>query len=126
MPSHSLASKPKIPEVLKERLQAEADRLLEEFRPNYIQSPRPDFNYRTHLYTTWFRSYLYLCSTYACPHPNALSPTFEVRFARLEYAGEDRFHLAYFRHTGQWWEVYRGLPLEVAVDTIRTEVIFHP
>lgn len=121
-------SKPRIPDDLKQRLQAEAEDLLEEFRPTYIQPPpeHPTFNYRTGLHTQWFRSYLYLCSTYACPSPNALSPTFEVRSTRLEYAGGDRFHLAYMRHTGQWWEVYRDLPLEQAIATIRNEVLFHP
>lgn len=120
--------KPKIPDELKQRAQAEAERLLEEFRPVYIQPPPEDprFNYRTGLYTVWFRGWLYLCSTFACPSPNALSPTFESRFARLEYAGGDRFHLAYMRHTGEWWEVYRDLPLEQAVETIRREQLFHP
>jgi hypothetical protein len=37
-----------------------------------------------------------------------------------------RFHLAYFRHTGKWWEVYRDLTLGKAIATIRDHGIFHP
>lgn len=120
--------KPPIPDTLKERVQAEADRLLEEFRPVYVRPPPESalLNYLTALHSTWFRGYLYLCGTHACPHPDAPSPTFESRFTRLEYAGDDRFHLAYMRHTGQWWEVHRDLPMDVAVQTIRTEQLFHP
>jgi hypothetical protein len=60
------------------------------------------------------------------PGPRALSPFFESRFARLQYAGDDRFHLAYFRHTGQWWEVMQLLSLEECLDEIRAGGLFTP
>ena len=63
---------------------------------------------------------------YCCPGPNALSPTFEARFTRLQYAGNGRFNLAYMRYTGQWWEVYRGLTLDECLARIREEPLFHP
>ncbi len=28
-------------------------------------------------------------------------PDFEAKFARMQYAGKGRFHLAFMRHTGQ-------------------------
>lgn len=120
--------KPRIPETLKHQVQAEADRLVEEiFKPQAIHEPpeEPRFNYITDVYTRWFRSYLYFCATYACPGPNALSPTFEALYTRLEYAGDGRFNLAYMRHTGKWCEVYTGLSLADAIDTIRNEGLFH-
>lgn len=120
--------KPPIPETLKQRLQEEADQIIKVFKPRYIQKPpeEPRFNYMTDLYKKWYRSFLYLCATYTCPGPNALSPSFEAPFTRLEYAGENRFHLAYMRHTGKWWEVYRDLTLEEAITTIQDEELFHP
>ena len=44
----------------------------------------------------------------------------------MEYVGDGRFNLAYFRHTGKWWEVYRGLTLDVSIETIRDHGIFYP
>lgn len=120
--------KPKIPDAVKQHVQAEADRLIETFKPQYIESPEPEpqFNYITDLYTKWHQSCLYLCATYTCPGPNALSPTFETPFTRLEYAGGSRFHLAYMRHTGKWWEVYRDLTVDEAIATIRDEGAISP
>jgi hypothetical protein len=121
-------AKPKVPEILKRHVQATADRLVEEvLKPRYVQPPpdEPQFNYITDLSTKWHGSYFYFCSTYACPGPNALSPSFEARFARLEYVGGDRFNLAYMRHTGQWWEIYPDLSLEEALTAVRDEGHFH-
>ena len=63
------------------------------------------------------------------PHevrPNAISPSFELPFARLEYTWDGRFNLAYLRHTGQWWPVREGLTLEQAMRAVRDEGLFHP
>ena len=57
---------------------------------------------------------------------NAIEPEFESPFARIEYLSRDRFDLAYFRHTGQWWTVYRDLSLAEALSLMETEGIFHP
>src|SRR5690349_3312618 len=81
-------AKPKIPESLKQRVLAESDKLVEEvFKPRYLKPPpeAPLFNYITDIYTKWFRGYLYFSSTYASPGPDALSPSFEAPFTRLEY-----------------------------------------
>jgi hypothetical protein len=124
----SAAPKAKVPDNVKARVQAEADRLIEAFKPRYVKSPPEDlrFNYLTNLYTKWHRSYLYLCATFACPDPNALSPSFEAPFTRLDFVGGGCFSLAYMRHTGKWQEVYPNLSLEEAVESIRDETLFHP
>jgi hypothetical protein len=44
--------------------------------------------------------------------PHALSPSFESKFAILQYVRDGRFNLAYFRHTGEWWEVAKLLSLQ--------------
>jgi len=43
-----------------------------------------------------------------------------VRFARLEYAGDEKFNMAYMRHTGQWWEIFQELTLDECIEEIRT------
>ena len=56
----------------------------------------------------------------------SVSPSFESRFARLQYAGDERFNLSYFRHTGQWWEVAQLLSLEKCLARIEEGNIFIP
>ncbi len=118
---------PKIPESLKQRVQAEADALVRQvLKPRSVRPPPPEprFNYIIDVYTHWWRNSLYFCAMYACPGPNALAPTFEVRFARLEYAGRERFHLAFMRHTGQWIELYESVPLDEALTAVRDDPFF--
>jgi len=64
--------------------------------------------------------------TTAAPPPNAISPFVEDKFARLEYAGENRFNLSYLRHTGQWYELFREIPLEKCLKEIKEMPHFMP
>lgn len=126
--------KPKIPETLKEEADAKARDLVENhLKPDYVVTPTGDerFGYVTDIWTKWYRSYLYFCANYHYPSPDAISPDLETRFARLEYAGlgdsgEGLFHLAYMRHTGQWWEIFRDQTLEESLELIRDELHFQP
>ncbi len=120
---------PPVPDDLKGEVQAKAHGLIEGYlKPTHVRRPPGDerWNYLTGITTKWHRSFFYLVGTYASPGPNALSPTFESPFARMEYVGEGRFHLAYMRHTGKWWEVHRGLTLDESIETIRDHGLFHP
>lgn len=121
--------KPKVPELLQLQVQAQADELVERvLKPKHIQPPPQDdrFNYLVDIYTKWYRSYFYFCAAYRSPGPNAISPGFEIRFARLEYTAGNRFNLAYMRHTGQWWELHSSLSLSEALAAIRDEPHFMP
>jgi hypothetical protein len=116
--------KPTIPDALKARLQAAADTLVADvLKARYVETPgERHWSYVTDVYTRWFRSYFYFCATYTEPDPRAR--TSERRFARLEYAGGEAFHMAYLRHTGAWLEVYRDVPLDRALDTVRDDSYF--
>lgn len=78
------------------------------------------------MHTKWYRSYFYFCSKYRSPGPHAISEYFEEKFARLEYAENERFNLAYMRHTGQWWEISQGLTLEECLGMILEDPLFQP
>jgi hypothetical protein len=121
-------AKPAVPDALKAEVAAKGEALLAELRPRLIQSAPEDqqFNYLIELWCKWYRGYFYFGGTFACPGANALSPTFEDHFARLEYAGQRRFNLAYMRHTGKWVEVFADMQLEEAFDTLRSEPYFFP
>ena len=119
--------KPKVPNGVKADVEAKARELIETvLKPAHIKPPPEDerFNYLVDIYSKWYRNYFYFCSKYHCPGPNAISPFFEDRFARLEYVSPDRYNLSYMRHTGQWWEIYRDLSLEEGLAAIRDEPHF--
>jgi hypothetical protein len=83
-------------------------------------------NYLVGLHARWRGPFFYFCSRYCSPGPRALSPFFESKFARLQYAGDERFNLAYFRHTGQWWEIAQLLSLEECLAEIEAGGLFTP
>jgi hypothetical protein len=86
---------------------ARARELVEsELKPRHI-GPPPDnehLNYIVDIGTKWYRDYFYFFATYKVPGPTAITPSFEAKFARLQYHGANRFGLAFMRHTGQWAE----------------------
>ena len=49
---------------------------------------------------------------------------FEAKFARLQYAGNRRFHLSFMRHTGQWIQLYTDLTVDECIETIRDDPYF--
>ena len=118
----------KVPIDVKSEVNQRAQALVEEWKPLFIEKPPKgyQFNYIVNLYTKWRGRYFYFCATYACPGPRALSPSFEAYFTRLEYVGNNRFNLAYMRHTDKWWETLRGLTLADCLKTIRNNSIYHP
>jgi hypothetical protein len=121
-------TKPPISDVLKSEVETKAEQFVQKLKFAHIQPPplNPQFNFLIDIWTKWYRGYFYFCGTYASPFKNALSPTFEVRFARMEYCGNRKFNLAYMRHTDQWLEVFTDIPLDEALETICTEPYFMP
>ena len=97
-------------------------------KPRFVPPPPedPQFNYIEDIYTKWYRSYFYFCAQYRSAGPYALGGTFEAKFARLKYAGDGRFDLAFQRHTGEWFDVYAGLTLDECLGSIQSDAWFHP
>ena len=119
----------KMPDDLKNRVQAKADELVEQaLKPQHVKPPpdEPTFNYIIDLWTRWHQSYFYFGATYACPGPNAISPTFEAKFARLAHVGDDRFSLAYLRHDDKWFVVCPSLTLDRCLEAVRSGGPFTP
>lgn len=115
---------PKVPDHLKSDVKARADEFVESFlKPNFIKEMPEDYqwNYPVDVFTKWHQRYFYFCSTWRSPGPDAISEFFEHRFARLEYAGDEKFNVAYMRHTGQWREIFQSLTLAECIEEIRTD-----
>lgn len=118
-----------MPADLQHEVERRAQALIDSsLKPRYIQPPprKTELNYLVDLYARWRGPFFYFCSRYCSPGPRALSPFFESQFARLQYAGGERFNLAYFRHTGQWWEIAQLLSLEECLSEIEAGGLFTP
>src|SRR5262249_45717134 len=114
---------------IKAEVEAKAKSLIENvLKPRHVLPPKKDarFNYITDIGAMWYRNYFYFFSTYACPGPNALSPTFESKFARMEHLGMNRFALYFMRHTGEWVGLYDSLSVDECMKAIQDDPWFVP
>jgi len=75
--------------------------------------------------TKWHGAYLQFIAKYACPGPNALSPSFESIFARLGYFGRDSWNIWARRHNDQWMLLGGGMTLPECFEEMRTNPWFH-
>jgi hypothetical protein len=122
-------NKPTVTASIKTQVEEKAKALIENvLKPKYIQPPPEDqrFNYIIDIGAKWYRNYFYFFSTYACPGPNALSPSFESKFARMEYLGNATFALYFMRHTGEWVGMYDALSVEECMKAIQDDSWFVP
>ena len=122
-------AKHKVPDDLKAVVISKANELVEQvLKPQHIKPPpdEPRFNYIIDLWAKWHQSYFYFGATYACPGPHAISPTFESKFARLGYAGDNRFSLAYLRHNDKWFVIFPSLTLDQCLEAVRDGGPFTP
>ena len=124
-PSQRTAKAP-IPEKTKADIDSKATELVERLKPKYIKPPpkKPRFNYIIDVWTKWLGSTLYFGTTYACPFPNAISPSFELTFARMEHIGRGRFALSYMRHTEKWFKLFPSLAADECLDAIENDCHF--
>ena len=118
-----------LPDSLKAELEAKATALIENvLKPRHVLPPAKDekFNHIIDIGAKWYRNYFYFYSTYACPGPNALSPTFESKFARMEYLGNATFALYFMRHTGEWVGLYGSLSVDECLKAVQDNPWFVP
>lgn len=113
----------------KQVITAGCERFVEDvLKPRFLPEIRPtEFNYCVDIFGNWHGSKYRFMQKFRNDHPDRyIEPEFTMPFARLEYTGRDRFDLAYFRHTEQWWPVDRGVTLVKALELLETKGIYHP
>jgi hypothetical protein len=101
-------------------LTAKFSRLLE----LRVQDPGP-FNYPIAVFSEWRGRAFYLNVRYRA-RSRRPEDDFVVRHTRMAFAGFGRFELAYFRHTGRWFTVFRGLTAAECFREIEENEIFWP
>jgi hypothetical protein len=118
----------KIPDGVKLTVTTQAEALIAEvLKPKFVHPPpdEPRWNYIVDVHGKWQGNSFTIFMKYHCPNPNATSPEFDAKFARIEYAGVGpRFHLSFMRHTGQWVRIYSGLPLDECLVSIVDDPFF--
>ena len=115
--------------ALKQEVDQKAGDLIENvLKPKHVQPPPKghQLNYLVDITTKWLGSKCYFISVYRSPGPHAVSPTFETKFARMEYVGDGQFALSFMRHTGQWVRLYDGLSVDECLAAIRDDPWFEP
>jgi hypothetical protein len=121
--------KAKTPASLKLNLEKQARTLIDTvLKPAHINPPpkNPNLNYIVDIYSKWQGQYFYLCAKYQRPDPNTTPPSFETKFARLDYVGDVRFNLSYMRHTGKWEKIFIDLTIDECLDAIKNQPFFYP
>jgi hypothetical protein len=127
----SPAKKPNssLPGTVKDEVDTKARELIETvLKPKHIEPPPAghQLNCITDITSKWLGSKLYFISVYACPGPNAISPSFETKFAKMEYVDGGKFALSFMRHTGQWVQVYERLTVDECMKAIQDDAWFVP
>lgn len=120
-------AKPSLTDLLKNEVAAKAaDLVAKVLKPKHVFPPPQDhqFNYISDIGTKWYRQYFYFYATYTCPGPNVIPPTFEAKFARLEFIGNGQFSLAFMRHTEEWVKLYDSLSLDDCLQAIQNDPWF--
>ena len=124
---HPARKRASVSASLKAEVQAKANSMIEfVLKPKHVQPPPEDarFNYIIDIGAKWYRNYFYFVSTYACPGPNALSPSFESKFARMEHLGNGKFALYFMRHTGEWVGLFDELTVDECMKAIQDDPWF--
>ncbi len=114
---------------VKKNVQNKVNHYIESvLKPKYIKKIPKNFelNYLTNIYSKWHGNYLYLCGKYACPGPNAISPSFDAKFARLEYTENNTYNVSYMKHTEKWQQLFVDKDLEEALSIIEDSPYFLP
>lgn len=118
-----------VPENFKRAVKSKADDFVaSKLKPLHIveDNESREFSYIKEIATRWRGPYFYFCATYQCVGTGCISPTFEVKFARMEYVGGNRFNLSYMRHTGQWNEIFQDMTVDEALQEILDQPFFCP
>ncbi len=113
---------------IKAEVEAKArDLIVNVLKPRYVKRPKKgaQFNYITDITAKWFRNNFYFVATFGCPSPNALSPTFEAKFARMEPLRDGTFALYAMRYTGnEWAGVLDALTVDECMKCIQDDPWF--
>ncbi len=99
--------------------------LINDYKKKFIlENPNKKQNYIVDFYSKFYRGFFYLCATYKAEYEERIHDEFENKFARLEFVEPNKYNLAYYRHTGQWWTVENDVMAEYCFKNIKDNPLF--
>jgi hypothetical protein len=112
----------------KSAVTAACQNLIDDFlKPRFLPTIRPtQFNYPIDIQGKWHGTKYRFIQRYRSGFPENLGEEFDAPFARLDWISRNRFDMQWHRHTGEWFCLYRGLTLAEAIDTLKSDGLFHP
>jgi hypothetical protein len=115
-------------EAEKASVTAACEQLIGEFlKPRFLPVIRPtEFNYPVDILGKWHGTKYRFIQRYRSGFPDNLGEEFDAPFARLDWISRDHFDIQWHRHTGEWFRLHRGMALDKAIDTIKSDGILHP
>ena|SRR5438270_2933235 len=122
-------SKASLPGPVKDEVETKARELIDSIlKPKHLLPPPAghQLNYIEDITTKWLGSKCFFVSIYRSRGPHALAPTFESKFARMEFVGNEKFALSFMRHTGQWVRLYERISVNECMKAIRDDPWFVP
>lgn len=99
--------------------------LISEYKFTFIEAePDKKYNYVIDFYSKFYRGFFYLCAKYIAEYKNRIVDEFETKFARVEFVDENKYNLAYYWHTGQWWTSDKNATAEYCLKNIKDNPLF--
>ena len=102
--------------------------LIDDFlKPRFLPTIRPtQFNYPVDILGKWHGTKYRFIQRYRSGFPENLGEEFDAPFARLDWISRNRFNIQWHRHTGEWFCLHQGLTLVEAIDSLKSDGLFHP
>ena len=95
--------------------------------PRFLPAIRPtEFNYPVNIAGRWHGNGYRFVTRYRSGYPENKGKEFDAPFARLEYVSSDCFDISWFRHTGTWFRLHRGVTLAEAIQLIGAGGVLSP
>ena len=110
----------------KDKISKQFEPLIQELKKNLTPIPEPqEYNHCIDIFSKWRGNFFYIMQKNKTG-TNSITDFFDYGLARLEYYGEDRFNLSYFRHTGKWEPLfmYQDISFEEAQTAITKDPMF--
>ncbi|SFI13804.1 hypothetical protein SAMN05216304_1011049 [Bosea sp. OK403] len=100
--------------------------IAETLKPRFLPEVRPTtFNYPIDIVGKWRGSKYSFITRYRSGFPENLGEEFDLSFSRLDHAEEHlsdlRFHVMWYRHTGQWFRLHALVTLDEALRLIASD-----
>ncbi len=117
---------PTATKIQKENISKQFEPIVEELKKNLTPLPEPQkYNHCVDIFSKWRGNYFYIMQKYKVGE-NGIKDFFDAGIARLEFYGEGKFNLSYFRHTGKWEPLfmYNDITFETAREAILSDPMF--